>query len=193
MSVDMKKLEAAAEEISVELLQGLEKYIAEHYVPLERTLFVNSRGMGTLSHPKAVTSVRRAKVPEEDCVCEALSLEEMLRQADAGFSQRLLQLIDERGCKDSEIYKKACVSRQHFSKIRNQPDYRPTKPTAVAFVMALELDMEQASDLLGRAGFALGNSSKFDVIIRYCIEQRIYNIVRINFMLYKHDQPLLGN
>lgn len=131
---------------------------------------------------------------EEPCcdAPEAMRLEEILEQADAGFTQTLLQLIDRQGKKDSEVYKKANLSKQHFSKIRNDPNYRPTKPTAIALALALELDLEATRDLIGRAGFALSNSSKFDLIIRYFIERGIYNIVQINMALYEFDQPLLG-
>ena len=124
---------------------------------------------------------------------KAISLEEILQQEDAGFTQTLLRLIDERGKKDSQVYKKALLSKQHFSKIRNNPDYRPTKPTAIALALALELDLEETKDLIGRAGYALTNSSKFDLIIRYFIENRNYNVVQINCVLFEHDQSLLGS
>ncbi len=115
-----------------------------------------------------------------------------LDHLDAGFSETLLDLIDKTGKKDSEIYNKANVSRQHFSKIRNNPDYKPTKPTAIAFAIALELDMKQTEDLLGRAGYTLTRSSKFDVIIMYFIQKRNYNMYDINETLYEYDQSLLG-
>ena len=123
---------------------------------------------------------------------KAASLEEILRQEDAGFTEILLRRIDESGKKDSEIYKKANISKQHFSKIRNTPHYKPTKPTALALALALELSLEDTKDLIGRAGFALTNSSKFDLIIRYFIEEGHYDIVDINIVLYRFDQPLLG-
>jgi hypothetical protein len=113
-------------------------------------------------------------------------------QPDAGFSETLLKLIDQTGKKDSEIYNRANVSRQHFSKIRNNPDYKPTKPTAIAFAVALELDMEQTRDLIGRAGYALTTSSTFDLIIMYFIEQHNYNLHDINMALFEFDQSLLG-
>ena len=119
-------------------------------------------------------------------------LTRILLSVDAGFSETLLKLIDKSGKKDSEIYNKANVSRQHFSKIRNNPDYKPTKATAIAFAIALELNMEQTQDLIGRAGYALTSSSKFDMIIMYFIQNRNYNMFDINEMLYAFDQSLLG-
>ena len=120
------------------------------------------------------------------------TLAELLQETDAGFSETLLKLIDKTGKKDSEIYSKANISRQHFSKIRNNPDYKPTKATAIAFAIALELDLEQTKDLIGRAGYALTNSSKFDVIIMYFIEEKNYNMFDINAALFEFDQSLLG-
>ncbi|MGN0977339.1 MAG: macro domain-containing protein [Faecousia sp.] len=120
------------------------------------------------------------------------SLAELLAETDAGFSETLLKLIDQTGKKDSEIYTKANISRQHFSKIRNNPDYKPTKATAIAFALALELDLEQTRDLIGRAGYALTRSSKFDVIIMYFIREGNYNLFDINAALFEFDQSLLG-
>ena len=104
-----------------------------------------------------------------------------------------MKLIDKSSKKNSEIYKKANLSKQHFSKIRNNPHYKPTKPTAIALALALELNLEETRDLIGRAGYALSNSSKFDLIIRYFIEQRRYNVVEINTVLYEFDQSPLGS
>ena len=116
----------------------------------------------------------------------------MLSHTDAGFTETLLKLIDQTGKKDSEVYKKANVSKQHFSKIRKNPYYTPTKATAIAFAIALELNLEQTNDLIGRAGYALTNSSKFDVIIAYFIREKNYDMYDINAALFKFDQRLLG-
>lgn len=121
-----------------------------------------------------------------------LSADFLRFEPDAGFSETLLKRIDETGRKDSEIYTRANVSRQHFSKIRNNPGYKPTKPTAIAFAIALELDLEQTKDLIGRAGYALTRSSRFDLIIMYFISQSCYDMYEINAMLFEFDQPLLG-
>ena len=125
-------------------------------------------------------------------MCGTASLRTLLKATDKGFSETLLDLIANSGKKDSQIYNRANVSRQHFSKIRSNPNYRPTKATAIAFAIALELDLDQARDLIGRAGYALTNSSKFDVIIMYFIRNRIYDLFVINDTLYEFDQNLLG-
>ena len=102
------------------------------------------------------------------------------------------EVIDASGKKDSDIYKKAAISKQLFSKIINDPDARPTKPTAIALALALELNLAETRDLIGRAGFALTNSSTFDLIIRYFIEHKQFNVIEINIALYEFDQSLLG-
>ena len=182
--------------LSEALLQRIAGYIDENYV----------EDCGIIAYgaaPKNRRPTRRREegpVPEEYAPCysmpmapsKAMSLEDMLKQADAGFSETLLKLIDKTGKKDSEVYKKANISKQHFSKIRNNPDYKPTKPTAIALALALELDLEDTKDLIGRAGYALTNSSKFDLIIRFFIEQGNYDLVEINIALYEFDQTLLG-
>lgn len=124
---------------------------------------------------------------------KALSLEEALKAADISFSEALLNLIDRSGKKDSEVYKKANISKQHFSKIKNNPHYKPSKATTLALAVALELSLEQTKELIGKAGFALTNSSKQDLIVKYFIEQGNYNIIEINIALYEFDQGLLGS
>ena len=91
------------------------------------------------------------------------------------------------------LYKKANVSKQNFSKLINNPNATITKTVAVAFALALELDLAQTKDLIGRAGYTLTNSSIFDLIIQFHIEQKMYNIIAINIVLYEFDQALLGS
>ncbi len=117
---------------------------------------------------------------------------QLMKSLDAGFSETLLKLIDRTGKKDSEIYKKANVDRKLFSKIRNNMDYKPSKTTALAFAFALELDIDETKDFIGRAGFALSHSSKFDVIVEYFLINRNYNVFELNEVLFAFDQPLIG-
>lgn len=118
-------------------------------------------------------------------------LDDLLASLDASFSTTLLALIDKRGMTDAQVYKRANMSRQLFSKIRSDAEYRPTKRTALALAIALELSLDETCDLLGRAGFALTHSSKADVIVEYFIVHGNYDILEINEALYAFDQPLL--
>ena len=197
MQIYLVVFDHKAFKLSEQLFQGVASYIDQNYVDTcEQSVYGVAeeirRSRGRRRRDMEICEDRMAVPCAPMATAKATSLEDMLKQADAGFTETLLKLIDQTGKKDSEIYKKALLTKQHFSKIRNNPNYKPTKPTAIALALALELDLEATKDLIGRAGYALTNSSKFDLIIRYFIEQGNYNVVEINIALYEFDQPLLG-
>ena len=123
---------------------------------------------------------------------EGKSLDEVLGDTGKSFQQKLFELIDQSGMDDVSVYKKANIDRKVFSRIRCRADYRPKKRTAVAFAIALRLDMPTMLDLLSRAEIAFSPSSKFDLIITYFVTHGIYDIFEINAALFKYGQPILG-
>ena len=136
--------------------------------------------------------VESFSIPVEDSFVEsAASLDDILDQESETFQQMLFRIIDRKGMTDPEVYKKANLDRKLFSKIRGNENYVPSKRTALAFAVALELNLDETADLLRTAGLALSPSSRFDLIVGYCISHKIYNIIEINTYLFDYDEPLL--
>ena len=116
-----------------------------------------------------------------------------MKEKDKSFGEKLFALIDESGMTDVECYKKANVDKKTFSKIKcNLKTYKPSKQTAVAFAIALKLDLDATQDLLASAGMTLSRGLVFDKIIRFFIQNENYDLCELNETLFEFDQPLLG-
>ena len=187
MTVYIVIFDKAAYKISEKLFSDIAEYIDDNYVDEHTDYRRESMRMN---------APMQAIMADEICECKALftedDLDSKLKQIDESFSQMLLRMIDEKGMTDAECYKKANIDRKLFSKIRSDVHYKPSKPTAIAFAISLELTLNETEDMLKKAGFALSHSNKFDIIIEYFISKGNYNIFEINEALFAFDQSLLG-
>ena len=187
MKVHIVIFDKAAYKISEKLFSDIAEYIDDNYVDEHADYRRESMRMNV---------PMQSIMADEICECNAMSAEDdldaKLKQIDESFSQMLLRKIDEKGMTDAECYKKANIDRKLFSKIRSDVHYKPSKPTAIAFAISLELTLSETEDMLKKAGFALSHSNKFDIIIEYFISKGNYNIFEINEALFAFDQSLLG-
>lgn len=183
--------------ISRELLGEVESYIDEHYVDTKQL-----KRRKLLDEEKQALSYYDKYIFEDDepflegiiapSVSAPVPFEDLVSNLDEPFSQMLFRLIDARGMTDVQVYKRANLDRKLFSKIRSNKGYMPSKRTAVALAVALELSLDETEAFLKRAGYALSHAVKFDVIVEYFIKNGRYNIFEINEVLFEYDQPLLG-
>lgn len=197
--------------VSRRLFQSIEEYIDDHYVDSNNELYrpIQARYQDSIradcftvslqeredSQPESFNNIAMSPMMQAEPVPQMKKgrrLEDIMRHMGETFSQKLLRLIDEKGYTDAQIYHKANIDRRHFSKIRNNVDYVPNKKTVMAFAIALELSLDEAKDLLKAAGFSFSDSSKFDVIISFFIENKIYDVFEINEILFLYGQPLIG-
>ena len=197
MTVYIVIFDKASYQIGEKLFSDIAEYIDDNYVD-EHTDYSRERiSMNALPGVASRTRRKKSDIDSfEICDCKTMPLEDdldaKLKQIDESFSQMLLRKIDEKGMTDAECYKKANIDRKLFSKIRSDVHYKPSKPTALAFAISLELSLDETEDMLRKAGFALSHSNKFDIIIEYFISRGNYNIFEINEALFAFDQSLLG-
>lgn len=130
---------------------------------------------------------------------KSVKLEDALNQPEESFSSMVMRKIKEKGINEVECYKAANVNKQIFSKIRSSAGetgenvYQPNKNTALSFAVALKLPLNEANELLGKAGYTFSKSNKTDIIVKYCIENHINDIFKVNDILFTYHQPSLGS
>lgn len=134
-------------------------------------------------------------IKEDTAFFPGMSLEQVMQQEVSDFREHLMHLLklrNELGDKDSDVYHRASISRQLFNKIINKKGYLPSKTTILQLAIGLKLDVKETKILLEKAGYALSQSSKVDMVIRYYIENKTYNVQFINIALDQYHLPLLS-
>ena len=161
----------------------LEKYLQEH-LEGRKTLFQKYRVIEDACCQAEVSFGSQASSDINQYIQE---------NKEETFQSKLFTLIDSRNLKDSDVYNKVDIDRRLFSKIRSNKDYHPSKETVILLGIALELSEKEMEDLLESASYSLPMNTTFDLIIRFCLKEKIYNLNQINEFLYEHKCKILSD
>ena len=112
--------------------------------------------------------------------------------ANQTFTEKLLQIIREKDVSAPDVYKPAQMDRKLYSKIISDKYYKPSKDTVLALIFSLKLALSDAKDLLERAGFTLSHSINRDIVLEYFINEKVYNLEKINAFLYDIKEKTIG-
>lgn len=128
-------------------------------------------------------------------MCRVGSIKDYVEKEKEGetFTSLLFSYIDKKGLKDSEVYHKANIDRRLFSKIRSDNNYHPKKETIISLGLALELSIQDFEKLLESASYSLPKNNVFDLIIRFCVIENIYDLIEVNTLLSEYQCSLIGN
>ena len=197
------------------LYAALDEYLRNNYVPpfeavgsavpMQAAGMMNFAAKQSSAVNKKTARKEAARVFADECMPmmnlaaeiseakPARSIDEVIAQVSESWQESLFRLIDEKGFSDTEVYKRADIDRKLFSKIRCSRDYRPKKNTAIAFALALRLNLDETKDFLMRAGYALSKSSRADLIVEFFIQNEVYDLITINTALYDHNEQALSS
>lgn len=117
------------------------------------------------------------------------ALNERMKHLSDTFQQYLLYLIEVKGLTNTEVYKRAIMTKQLFSKIKVNPDYHPDKATAMRLCVGAKLNLDETKDLMARAGYALSPCDKRDIIFSFFIEREIFDMIEIDIVLEERGLP----
>lgn len=187
--------------LSAELYGDIDEYINDNYVDEKsREEYRESRSR---VHPNTVAAFCEEESADEDveeCATEMRmfaspmrSLDDVIRDLDKTFMEMVFSFADEKNMTDVEVQKKANIDRKAFSKLKCGTTKNPSKSTALALAVALELSLDETKDLLSRAGYALSPCSRQDLIVQYFIERKAYDVFAINIALFEHGEQALGS
>ncbi len=173
-------------EVNNELLVPVKEYIKAHYVP-------KLDGVRFSLPPVNMNEVMRNVTSESTTPKQAEQIRKVLEEGtEETFVDKMLNYIDEKGLRDSDVYKTAQVDRRLYSKIISARTYRPSKDTCIALCLALGLGQKEATDMLFRAGHSLSHSSARDLIFEYFFQENIHDVDRVNEVLYCLGYKTLG-
>jgi O-acetyl-ADP-ribose deacetylase (regulator of RNase III) len=208
MMVYLVVFDRTAYALSEKLFTDVKSYIDENLVSEIRTAEYLYSACPPVLSVRRVREEWNADLDEEVCCKNSIdefsyeppqmekrerSLEDLLGQLGETFPQALERMMKERGLKNPDVYKRANLTRQHFSKILNSEGYQPKKEAVLALAIALKLNLDETRDFLGRAGYALTRNSKMDVIVQFFIESGNYDIYEVEQVLFEFTGRTLAS
>ena len=197
MLIYLVVFDAQSTELGLKLYPDLEAYIDHNYVCEKQEQEYGDRYCSSVQKPSSDCAVNRSISPSvahdssyEDFLEETdVALKERMQHLSDTFQEYLLFLIEAKGLTNSEVYKRAIITKQLFSKIKVNTDYHPDKSTAMRLCVGAKLNLDETKDLLARAGYAMSPCDKRDIIFSYFIEKEVFDMIEIDIALEQHDLP----
>jgi hypothetical protein len=175
------------------ILAELNSYIKQHYKPAS---LIGIGVAGCIIQPIKQDIFRKNNAGKGKSFGEVIDMmsDYIKEKRDyVNFALSLDKLREKKGLSSVELYKTALINKRLYSRIMTTANYRPAKNTVISFGLALKLKPEEFASFIRNTGFALSDSSKFDLVISFCFEHEIFDLHRVNDLLLKEDQKTLAN